>query len=422
MRKIFSKIHLWLSIPFGVIMAIVSFSGAMLVFEKELTEYFNRDFYFVEQVTAEPIPVGKVARIVAQTLPDSVTVTGVTVFADPARAYQVSLSQPRRASVYVDQYNGEIKGRYERGAFFSTMFRLHRWLLDSMKPDGGIFWGKMIVGTSTLLFVIVLISGLIIWWPRTKKGLKNRLKIVTNKGGHRFWFDLHVAGGFYTLLLLLVMALTGLTWSFRWYNTGFYKVFGVEAPKPPQQSQGQPSAAGGIPQMNTAASVNGERKKGHPTTDGEGNAQRSEEQGEATQRRSERGESRGEGGRPHSKGVNFRNWQAVHDELQATCPDFKSISISDGAANVAYDRVGNQRASDKYTFTSDNGEITKVDYYADQAKSGKMRGWIYSVHVGSFGGLFTRILWFIGALMGAVLPITGYYLWIRKKVKKRNRR
>ena len=307
-------------------MAIVSFSGAMLVFEKELTEKFNHDFYFVEEVTAEPIPVGRVARIVAQTLPDSVTVTGVTIFADPARAYQVSLSQPRRASIYVDQYSGEIKGRYERGAFFSTMFRLHRWLLDSMKPDGGIFWGKMIVGTSTLLFVIVLISGLIIWWPRTKKGLKNRLKIVTNKGGHRFWFDLHVAGGFYTLLLLLVMALTGLTWSFRWYNTGFYKVFGVEAPRPPQQNQGQPSA-GGAPQGNNASqreragnetAINGNHKEGRTIVEGERGASRIEGQGEGQQRRGERGEGNG---RPQSSGVNFRNWQVVYDELASTCPE-----------------------------------------------------------------------------------------------------
>lgn len=75
-------------------------------------------------------------------LPDSVSVTGISVFSDPERAWQVNLSKPRRASVYVDQYTGEIKGKYERSAFFVTMFRLHRWLLDSMKADGGAFWGK----------------------------------------------------------------------------------------------------------------------------------------------------------------------------------------------------------------------------------------------------------------------------------------
>lgn len=129
-------------------------------------------------------------------------VIGISVFSDPERAWQVNLSKPRRASMYVDQYTGEIKGKYERPAFFVTMFRLHRWLLDSMKADGGVFWGKMIVGVSTLLFVVVLISGIVIWWPRTRKALKNSLRISVGRGFRRFWYDLHVAGGMYALFFV----------------------------------------------------------------------------------------------------------------------------------------------------------------------------------------------------------------------------
>ena len=62
--------------------------------------------------------MGKVAEKVAATLPDSVSVTGVTASSAPERAWQVNLSKPRRASVYVDQYTGEIKGKYERAPFF----------------------------------------------------------------------------------------------------------------------------------------------------------------------------------------------------------------------------------------------------------------------------------------------------------------
>ena len=60
----------------------------------------------------------------------------------------------------------------------------------------------MIVGASTLMFVFVLVSGIVIWWPRTKKALKNSLKIAADKGRRRFWHDLHVAGGMYALVLL----------------------------------------------------------------------------------------------------------------------------------------------------------------------------------------------------------------------------
>ena len=381
MRKIFRNIHLWLSVPFGILITLICFSGAALVFEKEVMELCHRELYFVKKVEAAPLPMEQLMTKVAATLPDSVSVTGVNVSSDPERAYQVTLSKPRRASMYVDQYTGEITGKYERAPFFNFMFRMHRWLLDSMKQDGGIFWGKMIVGTSTLMFVFVLISGIDIWWPRTRKVLKNRLKIATNKGWKRFWYDLHVAGGMYALVFLLAMALTGLTWSFQWYRTGFYKTFGVEV----QPSMGHGNAAAN-------ATAKGGKRDGKPE---------------------------GREGRGAHRYSPYTNWQQVYEQLAEANPDYKQISVSDGSASVAVPRFGNQRGTDRYKFNPRNGEITETTLYKDLDNSGKIRGWIYSVHVGSWGGMLTRILTFVAALIGASLPLTGYYLWIRKKIKRR---
>lgn len=381
MRKIFRNIHLWLSVPFGILITLICFSGAALVFEKEVMELCHRELYFVKKVEAAPLPMEQLMTKVAATLPDSVSVTGVNISSDPERAYQVTLSKPRRASMYVDQYTGEITGKYERAPFFNFMFRMHRWLLDSMKQDGGIFWGKMIVGTSTLMFVFVLISGVVVWWPRTRKALKNSLKIVANKGWHRFWYDLHVAGGMYALVFLLAMALTGLTWSFQWYRTGFYKTFGVEV----QPSMGHGNAAAN-------ATAKGGKRDGKPE---------------------------GREGRGAHRYSPYTNWQQVYEQLAEANPDYKQISVSDGSASVAVPRFGNQRGTDRYKFNPRNGEITETTLYKDLDNSGKIRGWIYSVHVGSWGGMLTRILTFVAALIGASLPLTGYYLWIRKKIKRR---
>lgn len=381
MRKIFRNIHLWLSVPFGILITLICFSGAALVFEKEVMELCHRELYFVKKVEAAPLPMEQLMTKVAATLPDSVSVTGVNISSDPERAYQVTLSKPRRASMYVDQYTGEITGKYERAPFFNFMFRMHRWLLDSMKQDGGIFWGKMIVGTSTLMFVFVLISGVVVWWPRTRKALKNSLKIVANKGWRRFWYDLHVAGGMYALVFLLAMALTGLTWSFQWYRTGFYKTFGVEV----QPSMGHGNAAAN-------ATAKGGKRDGKPE---------------------------GREGRGAHRYSPYTNWQQVYEQLAEANPDYKQISVSDGSASVAVPRFGNQRGTDRYKFNPRNGEITETTLYKDLDNSGKIRGWIYSVHVGSWGGMLTRILTFVAALIGASLPLTGYYLWIRKKIKRR---
>lgn len=386
MRKLFRQIHLWLSVPFGLIIALICFSGAMLVFENEVNELTRPELYRVTKSDAEPLSIEQLLEKVAATLPDSVSVTGVTISSDPQRPYQVSLSKPRRTSMIVDQYTGEIKGKSGRTGFFMTMFRLHRWLLDSMNPGNeGVFWGKMIVGVSTLLFVFVLISGIVVWWPRTRKALKNSLKISATKGWRRFWYDLHVAGGMYALVFLLVMALTGLTWSFPWYRTAFYTVFGVEMKQ---------NAAHG--QVATQEKKDGAE---HP--------------------------ERKRGGR-REKGSLYANWQKVYDQLSHQNPEYKQISISAGAGSgatvsVSFNRFGNQRASDRYSFNPHSGEITETSLYQHQDKSGKIRGWIYSVHVGNWGGMLTRILSFIAALIGTALPLTGYYLWIKKLVNKRRR-
>ena len=398
MKKIFRQIHLWLSIPFGLIITVICFSGAALVFENEIMELCRHDFYYVSKVEETPLPAGELAQKVAATLPDSISVTGISISSDPAKAYQVNLSKPRRASVYIDQYTGEIKGKYERAPFFTTMFKLHRWLLDSMKPDGGIFWGKMIVGVSTLMFVFVLISGIIIWIPRSAKALKNSFKISVNKGWKRFWYDLHIAGGLYTFIFLLALSLTGLTWSFSWYRTGFFKVFGVK-----MQEKGE------------WRMENGEGKKRDMIE-----KERSEKEGENKKGRNQRkGETQSLLPSQFSPLPSpYALWQKVYEQLKVQNPDYKQITVSNGTANVSFNRFGNQRASDRYSFNPRNGEITETTLYKDLDNSGKIRGWIFSVHVGSWGGMFTRILSFIASLLGATLPLTGYYLWIKKEIAR----
>lgn len=353
MRKIFTKIHLWLSIPFGIIITITCFSGAMLIFENEITSLIIKEKQCVKEVGNTAISIDKIIDIVSPTVDKDVSITGIKIFSDPKQAYQVTLSQPKHAWVYVDQYSGEILGSREKLPFFKTMFYLHRWLLDKDAKTG-----KVVVGVSTIVFIIALITGLVIWFPKRRKGLKNRLQISTKRGIRRLLYDLHVSGGFYSLLLLLLVSLTGLTWSFSWYRTSLLKVLGVE-----------------------------------------------------TQGSSRKGASK------ESSSLVYHNWQEVFDKLNSENPNNKYIQITSGTANVAIPMLGNQRAADQYKF-ADNGEITNVLMYKDAPKSSKVSGWIYALHSGDLGSVTIKILYFIIVIFGASLPITGYYLWI-KRIRKR---
>lgn len=387
MIKSFHKIHLWLSVPFGIIITLICFSGAMLIFEPEITRAVKSDVYYVAEVKETAIPISELMESVKSTLPDSVSITGVTVFADKERTYQVNLSKPRRASLFVDQYSGQITGKYERIGFFSTMFKLHRWLLDSANPHGdGVKVGKLLVGISTLMFVIALITGIIIWWPRVRKvGLRRGLSISFSNGWPGFWKGLHVAGGMYAVILVLAMALTGLTWSFDWYRTAFYAVCGVEH---------TPRNFGHSTQsMNDKSEQRGEKHRGRGHNHGEGRS------------------GRGGEGRRHSE---FGRWQQVYDELSANNPEAPQITIGPETATVTLGDMGNGRASDRYQFNRRSGEVSIATAYSDATGADKLRGWIYSIHTGSLGGIFTRILWLLGALMGATLPLTGYYIWLKR--------
>ena len=257
------------------------------------------------------------------------------------------------------------------------MFRLHRWLLDTGRPEGRPAWGKIIVGVSTIMFVVALVSGVAVWWPKTRRALRNGLKISVRKGSFRLWRSLHVAGGMYALLLLLAMALTGLTWSFPWYRSAFYAVFGVEM-----------TAKGGAHGADDGKNDGGKERNG-----------------------------RSGGRRAAASGAAV--WQKVYDRLRADNPHSASITVGNGTASVTFSKFGNSRAADRYTFDRHTGHITSAVKYADSAPSGKLRGWIYSVHTGTFGGLLTRVLWFIASLFGASLPLTGYWLWLRRLRKKR---
>lgn len=339
------------------------------------------DYYYVEEVKGEPLPLDELIAKVEPTLEEGRRITGVTISDDPERSYQVNLNEPKRAAVFVDQYTGEVLGEPGRLEFFQYMFRLHRWLMDERPEDeNAVFWGKMIVGISTLLMVVIILTGIVLWWPKTMQALKPRSKIAIRKGWHRFWYDLHVAGGIYATLLLLAMALTGLTWSFEWYNKHFYALLGVET---------EVNGGGKNPDKSSEKSAN---------------------------RGGSRGSNKGSADSP------YLQWSAVIEEVEKRADGFTEMTISKGKVTVKSHNYGNQRAKDTYKFDNVTGEITSVDLYADKEYDSKVKGWVYSVHVGSWGGIVTRIMWFLAAMLGATLPLTGYYLWIRRKFfKKRDK-
>lgn len=364
-RKFFKKVHLWLSLPVGLIITIICITGAILSFETEILESYYPERYFVKEVKETKIPVDQLIPIINAQLKDN-TVASIKVSSNPQRTYTAMLADGFRISSFVDPYTGDITGTYSfRDSFFFTMMSLHRWLMDGSRT-----WGKYTVGITTLLFVLILISGLVWWFPTDKKKLKSRFTIKTKSGLKRLFHDLHVSVGIYVCIFLLISSLTGLMWSFEWYRNGVCKLFGVEVPA---------------------------EKEGH----GGGKGSR-------------------DGKKP--KEVSYQSWQTALENLTKQVPNNEYITISDGSATVLDKSAPHLRATDKYSLDNASGEITKASLFADQQSVSKIMSWAYALHVGAYGGIIIRILTCLACIIGGTLPLTGYYIFYRKSIKKKSRK
>lgn len=368
MKKALHKIHLWLSIPFGLIITVICFTGATLVFEQDITRALNKHLYQVE------IPQGKerlspseVINIV-QDRHDEMEISSVSIPKAADATYQISFSNGGKKVLFVNPYTGESIGWSKSYPFFQTMRKLHRWFLDIPKSKGSMSVGKLIVGVSTIAMTVTLISGLVIWIPRTRKALKNRLTVACGKGVRRLMYDSHVALGFYATIFLLLMALTGPTWSFGWYREAAYTLLGAE----PQTSNQQSGHSHG--HTDKKESSNTERKQDNTIA-----------------------------------------YDVVLKEIQDIYTDYNYIKLSKNEATVSLNKFGYKYKSDKVKFNPKTGVITSVRKFEDNSVRQNLRGLIYSLHVGTWGGPLTKVLYFIAALIGASLPLTGYYLWMKRK-------
>lgn len=401
MKIFFRNIHLYLSLAAGIVIAIVCFTGATLVFEKEMLHTLYPERYRVAD-TGQRVPLEQLLARLHQEKPRA-QVGGVKVYGEAARTVEVAFTEdspggsgeardgkepgaPGRTGApgqhpgskekpkkpeggkggsvaFMNPYTGElIATSAQKSPFFRTMFELHRWLLVR-EP------GKLIVGLSTVFFLFIILTGLVLWWPKTRKVLRQRLTLRWDAGWKRINHDLHLVLGFYTAIFLFAFAFTGLAWSFEWFNNGIYRLTHSEKepPKPPLSAWvpgGQPIS---FDQAYTQASA-------------------------------------------HLPGAAFY-------QLQQPKEDSAAFTVQVMPADAAHERATTQLFLDQYS-----GRVLGSLAFADRNLGQRVRATFYPVHVGSIGGLPGRIVAFISCIAGFTFPITGLILWLNRLRKDRRKK
>lgn len=211
-RKVFFWIHLVLAFAAGLVIVLLCLTGAALAFEKQIVAWADPKVTVGSAALPPDELLGRAAAIDRALGNDAI----LTLSARPNDAAIVAVGRDKR--VLINPYTGESlgAGAARTRATFTWIMQLHRWLV--LNGDGTRPVGKGIIGAANLMFVVVLMTGLVIWFPRQLKWRNFKTVLfprVRIRGKARDW-NWHHALGIWSLLPLLAMALTGAVISYTW--------------------------------------------------------------------------------------------------------------------------------------------------------------------------------------------------------------
>ncbi|WP_162344064.1 PepSY-associated TM helix domain-containing protein [Cyclobacterium salsum] len=222
LKNYIRKMHLWLGLSSGLVVFIVAVTGCLYAFQSEIQDLLQPYRYVTPQETAV-LPPSKIWEAADEALPDKHLHAVLYPKAErAAMAIYYSFEEHYYYFVYVNPYTGMVqKVKDEYADFFRIILDGHFYLW--LPPE----IGQPVVASFTLIFLVMVVSGLVLWWPKKKVNLKQALKIRWNARWRRRNFDLHRVLGFYVMVFALIFALTGLVWGFSWFRDAvFYTTTG----------------------------------------------------------------------------------------------------------------------------------------------------------------------------------------------------
>jgi len=233
-KKLWFKIHWFLGITAGIILLIIGTSGAIMSFEKEILKIINKDSYIVSIPDTKKLSMTALLEKFQENMPKS-KINRITFSNDDSSSIIINVAGKGKGKAarkginyFVNPYTAEVLPNLKGKEFFSFVKRLHRWL--AFTGDAREI-GKQTVAISTVSLIVLMISAIIIYWGRIKRSFFKSFTFSTKHKGRAFISTMHSAVGMWVIPFYLVSSLTGLYWSYDWYNAALYKIAGVEKPK-----------------------------------------------------------------------------------------------------------------------------------------------------------------------------------------------
>ena len=366
MRKIIFWIHLPVGILAGLIVLIMSVTGVILTYEKQMVAWSDRGYRSEVKpgATLSLETILKVAQARGGAMP-----AAITLKADAAAPAQLAMG---RESVYVDAYTGSLLGKPapEARGFFRSVTDWHRWLAAAGDNRAT---ARAITGAANLGFLFLVVSGAYLWLPRVF-GAKQFRAIAWFRGGlsgKARDFNWHNVIGIWCVVPLFLIVISGAVMSYPWANALVYQLAGTPLPAPaqgrgPEKPQEPPVFAGADAALQRAI-------------------------------------------------AQVPNWTTITFRVPASTGAPWSFTIDEGTA-------GQPQKRGTLTLNRQTGERQKWETFADLEAGRQWRSWVRFVHTGEYYGVAGQTVAGLASLGGAFLVWTGIALSLRRFASWRERR
>ena len=192
-------------IPFVIILAI---TGAIYLFKPFYEHWQEREFRGLQVVGDMQLPNQQIAAALAAV--EGGKFMSYRLPQAENEAVVVNVQADTSWQVYVNPYTAEVLGKVRKDDMLMNIVKtIHGELLI-----GNV--GSILVELAACWAIVLVITGLYLWWPRNANGLAGVLYPRLREGSRTFWRDLHAVTGIWISAFALFLLVTGLPWAMVW--------------------------------------------------------------------------------------------------------------------------------------------------------------------------------------------------------------
>ncbi len=389
-RKALFWCHLTVGVTAGLIILIMSVTGVLLTYERQITYWADTRGYRVAPPSPDATRLSIEALLAkAREARAGATITTVTARSGATEPVAIGLAGDPGAgpgggrAIFLDPYTGAILGEGSKRVrdFFRVVTDWHRWLGAS---GTGRNAAKAVTGACNLGFLFIVCSGIYLWWPRKRNWpqFKNILWFKRGLSGKARDFNWHNAIGFWSFTPLLIITLSAVVISYQWAGDLVYRLVGENPPQ--QRGPGQPAR--------------------QPSPDGP---------------RRERTEPGGTERRETSQQLD--NLDEMWARAERQVPNWRSVSLRmpnspDAPLTFTIDEGdgGQPHKRSQLTLDRKTGEVARWEPFSSYTAGRKLRSFLRFAHTGEVAGVVGQTVAGLASLGGAFLVWTGISLALRR--------